>query len=154
MADSGVVVVGRKHSTKAETKKGAPGASKQPAQDFVRSHKAEAAVVQEIGDLIPGKDTASLESERTLADNEGWWTNDLAKQVVDGKSFVNTGNDEEQVWWHSSEPHGTQMARLICSIDPRCAVYVAKVAETRSSGVSANVVAEASILRRNSSSRY
>ncbi|KAJ6439302.1 amino acid transporter (predicted) [Purpureocillium lavendulum] len=72
-----------------------------------------------------------------------WWTNDLAHRVVDGKSFVNTGGDEEQVWWHASEPHGTQMARLICSIDPCCERIVIKVAETRSAGISANVVAEA-----------
>lgn len=71
-----------------------------------------------------------------------WSTNDLAHRVKGGKSFVNTGDDEEQVWWHASEPHGTQMARLICSIDPCCELYVIKVAETRSSGISANVVAE------------
>lgn len=80
--------------------------------------------------------------------NKSWkektqrYTNDIAHHVVDGKSFVNTGDDEEQVWWHASEPHGTHMARLICSIDSRCKLYIIKVAETRSSGISANVVAE------------
>ncbi|KAI0520750.1 hypothetical protein F5B22DRAFT_598226 [Xylaria bambusicola] len=70
-------------------------------------------------------------------------TTDLAELIEDGKSYVNTGDDEEQMWWHASEPHGTQMARLICSIDPRCKLYVVKVAETRSSGIAANVVAQA-----------
>lgn len=70
------------------------------------------------------------------------YTNDLARHVVDGTSLVDTGDDEEQVWWHASEPHGTQMARLICSMDSRCELYAIKVAETRSSGISANVVAE------------
>ncbi|KAI1102144.1 hypothetical protein F4804DRAFT_313992 [Jackrogersella minutella] len=69
--------------------------------------------------------------------------NDLVERVADGKSYVNTGDDEEQVWWHASEPHGTQMARLICSIDPCCKLYVVKVAETRNSGIAANVVAQA-----------
>lgn len=83
--------------------------------------------------------------------NKSWrekaqrYTNDIAHHVVDGKSFVNTGDDEEQLWWHASEPHGTHMARLICSIDSRCKLYVIKVAETRSSGISANVVAEVRI---------
>ncbi|KAK5991372.1 Subtilisin DY-like protein [Cladobotryum mycophilum] len=69
--------------------------------------------------------------------------NDLAQRVRAGTSFVRTGDDHEQVWWHASEPHGTQMARLICSIDPTCELYVAKVAETRSAGIPANIVSDA-----------
>ncbi|KAL7803582.1 hypothetical protein V8C44DRAFT_343878 [Trichoderma aethiopicum] len=68
---------------------------------------------------------------------------DLMHCVADGRSFVNTGDEEEEVWWHASEPHGTQMARLICSVDPCCRLYVAKVAETRQRGLSPAVVAEA-----------
>ncbi|PTB62989.1 hypothetical protein BBK36DRAFT_1144522 [Trichoderma citrinoviride] len=68
---------------------------------------------------------------------------DLIHCVEVGRSFVYTGDEEEEVWWHASEPHGTQMARLICSVDPCCQLYVAKVAETRQRGISPAIVAEA-----------
>jgi hypothetical protein len=67
---------------------------------------------------------------------------DLSERVVDGTAFVNTRENEEPMWWHASEPHGTQMARLICSIDPCCELFVVKVAETRGKGIPANNVAD------------
>lgn len=33
----------------------------------------------------------------------------------------------ESPWWHADDPHGTQMANLIAAIDPRCALYIARV---------------------------
>lgn len=98
--------------------------------------KEKGPVSDDISEIV--KDSVNLRRK----DMAQWSTNDLARRVVDGKSFVNTGDEEEQLWWHASEPHGTQMARLICSMDPCCELYVVKVAETRSSGISANVVAE------------
>lgn len=71
------------------------------------------------------------------------WGKYLKHRVVDGISLVSR-DTEDEVFWHASEPHGTQMAKLICSIYPLCALYVIKVAETRSSGITANNVADVS----------
>ncbi|CAG9981145.1 unnamed protein product, partial [Clonostachys byssicola] len=65
---------------------------------------------------------------------------DLAHRIVDGVSLVSSGNSEEP-FWHATDPHGTQMAKLISSINPLCELYVIKVTETRTAGVSANNVA-------------
>ncbi|KAF1961328.1 hypothetical protein CC80DRAFT_589716 [Byssothecium circinans] len=70
------------------------------------------------------------------------FSNDLAHRVVDGVSLVST-DDAEQLYWHASEPHGTQMAKLISSINPCCRLYVIKVTETRKAGVPASNVAAA-----------
>lgn len=127
--DSGVVIAGGKTSSQTQTTVDGLGSMREVEPDLDNSN---------IQMAEPGK--SSLEVRQKGRDR--LWTDDLAHRVVDGKSFVNTGDDEEQVWWHASEPHGTQMARLICSIDPYCDLYVVKVAETRRSGISANVVAE------------
>jgi hypothetical protein len=52
----------------------------------------------------------------------------IASQIVDGKSFVYEGSLVSP-WWHASVPHGTQMASLICAIDPCCQLFVAKVGD-------------------------
>ncbi|KAI9773356.1 MAG: hypothetical protein M1840_007571 [Geoglossum simile] len=142
LIDSGVVIVGGKRKAKAEDREQSSKDRGHVPKDKEQAPNGGEQVSGANEQFSNGNEETS-KKEESLKDNEQWWTNDLAKQVVDGKSFVSTGDDEEQVWWHASEPHGTQMARLICSIDPRCELYVAKVAETRRSGVSANVVAEA-----------
>lgn len=52
----------------------------------------------------------------------------LWSRIERGQSFV---DDESKVspWLFASHPHGTQMANLICAIDPMCQLYVAKVAD-------------------------
>lgn len=45
-----------------------------------------------------------------------------------GRSFVFNGGIES-LWDYPRDPHGTQMSNLICSIDPRCRIYVAKVCD-------------------------
>ncbi|KAL6795510.1 hypothetical protein J3E68DRAFT_404485 [Trichoderma sp. SZMC 28012] len=67
---------------------------------------------------------------------------DLAHRIVDGISLVSRDN-EEHTWWHATEPHGTQMATLICSINPFCDLYVVKVAESNASGITGQNVAKA-----------
>lgn len=52
----------------------------------------------------------------------------IGAQIVDGQSFVYEDSSESP-WWHASVPHGTQMASLICSIDPCCELYVTKVGD-------------------------
>ncbi|SPO03473.1 uncharacterized protein DNG_06156 [Cephalotrichum gorgonifer] len=88
-----------------------------------------------------GKQEVQQQSRSLQSLNRG--KDDLSERVVDGTSFVSSGDDEEPVWWHASEAHGTQMARLICSIDPCCELYVAKVAESRGQGIPSNTVADA-----------
>ncbi|QYT03731.1 Peptidase_S8 domain-containing protein [Trichoderma simmonsii] len=52
----------------------------------------------------------------------------LWSRIKGGKSFV---EDSSRVspWLFASNPHGTQMANLICAIDPWCDLYVAKVTD-------------------------
>ncbi|KKO96663.1 hypothetical protein THAR02_11234 [Trichoderma harzianum] len=69
-------------------------------------------------------------------------SSDLAQRIVEGISLVSRDN-EEQPWWHATEPHGTQMATLICSINPFCDLYVVKVAESNASGITGHNVAKA-----------
>ncbi|KAM0294459.1 hypothetical protein ACHAPM_011198 [Fusarium culmorum] len=54
----------------------------------------------------------------------------LLSRVIRGQSFL---ADENRVgsWSFASDPHGTQMASLICAIDPHCEILVAKVTEGR-----------------------
>jgi len=54
----------------------------------------------------------------------------LWSRISEGKSFV---DDDYQLspWLFASDPHGTQMANLICAIDPGCQLYVAQVTDGR-----------------------
>lgn len=54
--------------------------------------------------------------------------NSLLSRIKAGRSFVD-GNLNFSPWQFPSDPHGTQMANLICAIDPFCEIYVARVAE-------------------------
>ncbi|EHK42138.1 hypothetical protein TRIATDRAFT_322237 [Trichoderma atroviride IMI 206040] len=67
---------------------------------------------------------------------------DISRRIVDGVSYINKDN-REYLWWHASEPHGTQMATIICAINPCCHLYIAKVAETKTSSLSVANVTEA-----------
>jgi hypothetical protein len=52
----------------------------------------------------------------------------LLKHLKKGRhtSFFHPDGSESP-WWHADDPHGTQMANLIAAIDPRCALYIARV---------------------------
>ncbi|KAL9120735.1 MAG: hypothetical protein Q9187_002705 [Circinaria calcarea] len=54
----------------------------------------------------------------------------LWSRIKGGRSFVDD-NSRVSPWLFASDPHGTQMANLICAIDPWCELYVAKVTESR-----------------------
>lgn len=54
----------------------------------------------------------------------------LWSRIKEGVSFV-AYDDRVSPWMFASDPHGTQMANLICAIDPGCEIYVAKVTERR-----------------------
>ncbi|KAL6693303.1 hypothetical protein J3F84DRAFT_401180 [Trichoderma pleuroticola] len=62
----------------------------------------------------------------------------LWSRIKGGKSFV---GDSSRVspWLFAFNPHGTQMANLICAIDPWCDLYVAKVTEGRAGIMPARV---------------
>ncbi|KAL7950024.1 hypothetical protein V8C42DRAFT_309254 [Trichoderma barbatum] len=66
----------------------------------------------------------------------------LAHRIVEGISLVSR-DDEEHTWWHATEPHGTQMAALICTLNPFCDLFVVKVAESNASGITGHNVARA-----------
>lgn len=59
----------------------------------------------------------------------------LWSRIKEGKSFV---DDDHRVspWLFASDAHGTQMANLICSIDPACELYVAKITDGNNFGIS------------------
>ena len=63
----------------------------------------------------------------------------IRDRISGGHSFVHNGDDESS-WWHALDPHGTQMASLICAIDPRCKIHVAKVGDSKQSGVTPEAV--------------
>ena len=53
-------------------------------------------------------------------------------QIKDGISFVHGKDGESETpWFVPSNEHGPQMAGIICSIDPYCELYTAKVADGR-----------------------
>ncbi|KAH6951191.1 hypothetical protein BKA56DRAFT_535586 [Ilyonectria sp. MPI-CAGE-AT-0026] len=52
----------------------------------------------------------------------------LWKRIKEGRSFVDA-DSKHSPWYFASNAHGTQMANLICAIDPFCEIYVARVAE-------------------------
>ncbi len=59
---------------------------------------------------------------------------DLGKFETDnlvGASFSELGRSADSYWWLSSEEHGTQMAKIIKSIDPCCQLFIAAVADHR-----------------------
>ena len=58
-----------------------------------------------------------------------------------GESFSTPGSSADSYWWISSEEHGTQMAKIIKSIDPCCQLFIAKVADHRTE-ITAGAVAE------------
>ncbi|KAK8146546.1 hypothetical protein G3M48_002972 [Beauveria asiatica] len=55
--------------------------------------------------------------------DKGLWSRFKAE-----RSFVDR-NSKFCPWQFPSDPHGTQMANLICALDPTCEIYVARVAE-------------------------
>ncbi|KAI1486454.1 subtilisin-like protein [Biscogniauxia mediterranea] len=62
-------------------------------------------------------------------------------RIREGRSFVDQ-DSRLSPWLFASDPHGTQMANLICAIDPFCEIYVARVAED-SFGITPERVAKA-----------
>ncbi|KAL7915820.1 hypothetical protein GGI35DRAFT_7426 [Trichoderma velutinum] len=65
----------------------------------------------------------------------------IRRQIVEGTSLVSR-DGEESTWWHATDPHGTQMAALICTLNPLCDLYVVMVAESNASGITGNNVAK------------
>ncbi|KAL7930954.1 peptidase S8/S53 domain-containing protein [Trichoderma chlorosporum] len=65
----------------------------------------------------------------------------LSSRIKGGRSFVDDGSKLSS-WLFASDPHGTQMANLICAMDPFCDLYVARVAE-RTHGITSARAARA-----------
>ncbi|KAF4460275.1 hypothetical protein FALBO_12951 [Fusarium albosuccineum] len=71
-------------------------------------------------------DDSNPELDSTAEDAED--SRSLWKRIKEGRSFVDA-NSKHSPWYFASNAHGTQMANLICAIDPFCEIYVARVAE-------------------------
>lgn len=87
-----------------------------------------------IQDLLGTDDESKTASGKRRRDRfSGGGT--LWSRVKDGQSFV---DDEHRVspWMFASDPHGTQMANLICALDPACELYVAKATDGNNYGTS------------------
>ena len=67
----------------------------------------------------------------------------IADRIVEGESFVHGNSGRLSSWLVASDPHGTQMANLICATDPGCEILVAKVGEHKND-VSPRAVEEVS----------
>ena len=67
-------------------------------------------------------------------DGSLWWRIKAGRSFVDSKSKFSP-------WQFPSDPYGTQMANLICAIDPLCQILVARVAED-AFGIKAKSVAK------------
>ncbi len=79
--------------------------------------------------------TASAGVDEKGATSKGIWS-----RIVKGRSFVENSRTFNS--WHlPCDPHGTQMANLICAVDPTCELYVARVAED-ARGIQSNHVAK------------
>lgn len=68
----------------------------------------------------------------------------LWSRIKGGQSFVED-NFRVSPWLFASNPHGTQMANLICAIDPWCDLYVAKVTDGQAGIMPARVTRVCSI---------
>lgn len=93
---------------------------------------------------VNGRDnsTAGLEADQkdeNPARNKSLWS-----RIKGGRSFVYDGS-KVSPWLFASDSHGTQMANLICAMDPFCDLYVARVAEGKY-GITPERAAEVSAL--------
>lgn len=71
----------------------------------------------------PGGPPDFAHEESQYDDSKTLWN-----RIKEERSFVD-GSSRLSPWSFASNPHGTQMANLICAIDPFCELYVARVAE-------------------------
>jgi hypothetical protein len=70
-----------------------------------------------------GHDFTGLRDDQRHEDPRSLWS-----RIREGHSFVDDGF-KICPWLFASDSHGTQMANLICAMDPFCDLYVARVAE-------------------------
>ncbi|EJP62553.1 serine proteinase-like protein [Beauveria bassiana ARSEF 2860] len=74
-----------------------------------------------------GKSNSS--SKQHLQSQETLMADNLWARICAGKSFVYE-RDSLSPWYLASNPHGTQMANLVCAIDPLCQLFIAKIADS------------------------
>ena len=107
------------------------------------SRTAKSTDTDEAHDLSGGGGitSSSSNSERHRLSPEFLSSDGLWARICDGKSFVYE-RDRHSPWYLASNPHGTQMANLLCAIDPLCQLFVAKIADSHD-GYSATRAADA-----------
>jgi hypothetical protein len=56
----------------------------------------------------------------------------FSNNIKEGISFVTVGEGKYELpYWHCTDPHGAQMASIICGINPDCHLYIARVGTAR-----------------------
>ena len=56
----------------------------------------------------------------------------FSDNIREGISFVTIGDGKYELpYWHCTDPHGAQMASIICGINPDCHLYIARVGTGR-----------------------
>ncbi|EFY84995.1 hypothetical protein MAC_08979 [Metarhizium acridum CQMa 102] len=88
-------------------------------------------------DNVEGSSSKNMSQGEYQIDKNGR-QNTLSSPMKKGQSFVEE-NFRVSPWFFASDPHETEMANLICAIDPCCDLYVAKVNEERSGIIPARV---------------
>ncbi|KAM0518153.1 hypothetical protein ACHAPE_004560 [Trichoderma viride] len=102
-----------------------------PLDEWHFDDSLDSTILQKESAMPKGKDdrynnsSTKPQEQKDAKNNKTLWS-----RIKDGCSFV---DDDSRLssWLFASNPHGTQMANLICAIDPCCDLYVAKVTEGR-----------------------
>lgn len=84
---------------------------------------------------------------KTNSNGDQIMQSEFSERIKDAESFVSKGQDKEP-WYFATAPHGTQMANLICAIDPNCELYVVKAAVSNNEGITAKRVKQVSSKRQ------
>ncbi|KAL3602888.1 hypothetical protein FPOAC2_07204 [Fusarium poae] len=116
--DNGVLSIAPKSSITAASS-GSSGASEQFAWGKDDDKK---------GNTKDDKKGSTHHSNSAHEDGNIDITSSLSSRIKGGRSFVE-GRSSHSPWHLACHPHGTQMANIICAIDPLCDIYVARVAE-------------------------
>lgn len=90
-----------------------------------------------------GQDTNTAGLEANQEDENPRRDRSLRSRIKGGQSFMYDGS-KAYPWLFASDSHGTQMANLICAMDPFCDLYVARVAEGKY-GITPDRAAEVSV---------
>lgn len=125
---------GKSKSTATKGMQPAMGSIKEKHQSTSQAYTNGAPVQDPLGTDDESKKASGKRHRDRFSGGGTLWS-----RIKDGQSFV---DDEHRVspWMFASDPHGTQMANLICALDPACELYVAKATDGNKYGTSSERV--------------